>query len=254
MNLHSGYIANTNWDLFEAWVSGTYWLGAKMWASSNTGSGFVGTGVSSGETEIFRGRLVNKYPITLSNGVASTIVAARQANLVGGFRIGSVAGTTDDTRQKRHVWSLYTPAARILARTDETPNWAYVAGTAPGYRVAGNNPENKVSVFNGNAGAIVMLDALAQGNGSTSGYASLFTGIGINSATVDASYNSGIKVGGVGNNSASGHCMAKLMYAPTVPGHNEYYWLEARDPTLDITWYGYVLNALRCGLYGSVVQ
>lgn len=136
------HTANTNYDIFAFWDGSSVKIGsAPAWA----GNTLRGVGANTSELEMFQGRLVNKNSTILHNaGVTITTVPARRGLLVGGFRVGSVAGQTEDSQVRRFLSNVYGRTERQLKRLETAASWTYMILT---WRQANGNTANKVEWF-----------------------------------------------------------------------------------------------------------
>ncbi|TBB27345.1 hypothetical protein ELH48_09375 [Rhizobium ruizarguesonis] len=120
-------------------------------------------------------KIVNAAPIGA--------IATGTAELIGGFR-AHAAGQTRSTLQSRLVWSLYSPTLLPVCRTDPADTWSYSAAS---WRQANGNALNQIEVFNGVSGRMARVDASGYMTNGTGTVVAGFTGIGIDSSSVDSS-------------------------------------------------------------------
>lgn len=165
--------------------------------------------------------------LTTQNGIYVK-TGALDRRYLGTFRTTSTT-TTEDSNAKRFVWNMYNRERRKLRVTDATNSWNYTTATL---RQANNSTANQVEVVIGVAGQTV--DLLASALSLNASVCNRFTGIGVNSTTV----NSADCIGIAGLDSGA-QCQgtAKMKHYPAV-GYSYYAWLEASSAVGTSTWTG----------------
>lgn len=159
----TGHLASTNYDIYAFWTGSVVSIGTSpAWASATT----RGVGAGTNEIEFYQGRLVNKYSMTLRNaGVTITTVPARKGVLVGGIRITTVAGQTEDSFARRFLSNVYGRTERQMKRMETAASWTYAASA---YRQANGNTANKMEWFSCVGGDRVEGKVHVVGKNSTS--------------------------------------------------------------------------------------
>jgi hypothetical protein len=100
---------------------------------------------------------------------------------VGTFRSTSTT-TTEDSKSKRFVWSMYNRVRRELSRIESTASWTMAAG---GFRQANASTSNQVEYVAGFGDVALDLElrAMAQISGTAR---QVWVGIGLDSTTTEA--------------------------------------------------------------------
>lgn len=245
---HTGYQqSGKNFDCFVAWTGSVIYLGTGPGWTSDTARG---TGAGTTELEFYKGLWRNKNTITLRKGALSgdtVSVPARQATFVGSFR-ATADGQASDTLLRRLVSNAYNPAPREMFANAETlgTSWTY---TTAAFRQAHANTANKVEFLQCLPGGPVT--AAAFGNSSNSvGNVLAFTGIGVNSLTVNSAKGGLHTVAGAGN-ATTGN--ARYAGFATL-GYSYLAWLEASSASGVTTWLAgdSAFAAFSSGIQGEV--
>lgn len=202
-------VANQMYDVFASQTAGVVALSLVAWTSDTA-------------------RATN---ITLQNGVYVKS-GGTTFRYLGSFRTTAVAGQTEDSLAKRHVWNWCNQKARPLRVTDLTNSWTY--SLAP-YQQARASTANQLGVVVGVQEVPVEIEVDAQFSDG-SGAAQCYIGIGENSTTVN-------KVGALNskNNSYAAGSLNQLtaMLKTMAPlGYTFYVWLEGSATGGTTTWYG----------------
>lgn len=176
----SGHLANKNYDIFAYWDGSAVKIGsAPAWASNTA----RGVGSETSELEYYQGRLVNKNSVSLRNAGASvTTLPARRGLLVGGFRVGSIAGQTEDSAQRRFLSNIYGRTIRPMSRRDPATSWTYNINT---WRRANNSSSNQLEWFSCAGGDPVSIEVFATASNDSSTKLNAAVGIGIDQTTVN---------------------------------------------------------------------
>lgn len=243
----AGHAANTNYPVFGYWDGSNVKAGTGPAWTSNTSSG-IGAGTS--EVEVFQGRLVNKYSITLRNAGSTATVPARRALLLGGFRTIGVAGQTEDSVAKRFLSNVYNAVPRPMRRLETVASWNYQSLTP---RYANNNSANRLEYFQIVSGRSIGAHVHHAASHSSGGNAG--AGIGIDSVSLsDYAVCTVITLGTTVSTLSSSYRGA------TGAGYHYLSWLEWSGTTATHTFYGdgMALSPLaiphQTGILGEVVN
>lgn len=242
----TGHTANTNYDIFAYWDGSAVKIGsAPAWA----GNTLRGVGTNTSELESFQGRLVNKNSTILRNaGATATTIPARRGLLVGGFRVGSVAGQTEDSQARRFLSNVYGRAERQLKRLESAVSWVYNSSS---WRQANGNTANQVEFFSCVSGDRVEARVFA---------------VAINSTTTGRTASVGIGLDQTAVNNATVKRVLSIVNLPTALdseyagypgiGYHSLAWLEQSGTTDTRTFYGDATSLSvehMSGMIGSVV-
>lgn len=239
--------ANSNYSIFAAWDSTNsvmFFGTGPVWTGANT----VGTGSGTSETEAYRGRLVNKNAITLTNGSTTLTVAVREALHLGGFRT-VLAAQTDDANEARLLHNVYNKNPRPVRRVEFTDSWAGTATNA--WRQANNTTSNRIRTFSSTGADPVSLKAYLLATNSTTTARSTGTAIGLDSTTLPA-VNSMKFVQAVSDQGRV--LVATYDDIPTI-GYHEFNWLELSGTSEARTFYGDNADSTfnLSGMFGQVI-
>lgn len=241
-------LSGKNFDIFMAVSGGNVVAGyGPAWtAGAVAGSDTArGTGAGSTELEVFHGRLVNKNAITLRNASGTTYaIAARQANLVGGFRT-TANGLTEDSRLKRFVWSVNS-TLRAGSVTESATTWTYSTATA---RQANGNAANQIEYLQGLGGSVVKAYAYSVAFNSTSTVRGCTNGIGIDSTSI----NSATLIG-FGHVDTFSRPMNSAYEGSPGLGYHKLVWLEQGAGSDTQTWYGTSGSVIKTGMTAEFVM
>ncbi|MBN8956542.1 MAG: hypothetical protein J0H17_08160 [Rhizobiales bacterium] len=193
LTLVSAHTAANNFDVFDFVNAGVLAIGTgPAWSAGAVAGGprARGQGAGSTELELYQGRLVNKNAITLRNGSTTYSVAARKATLRGTIRT-TANGETEDSAAKRFVSNAVNAELRPLVKVDTTTAWTY---STPAWRQARGSAANQFEYVQCVAGRRLKADVNGIAYNSTDTPKNVSVGVGIDSATVDASQR---RTGGV---------------------------------------------------------
>jgi hypothetical protein len=150
---------------------------------------------------------------------------------LGSFRTTTVAGQTEDSAAKRHVWNYYNRVRRSLIRKETTATWNYTTATI---RQANNAAANQVDVVVGVAEVLVSLIVEANAANDTAG---MFIATGIGFDVTNAFTGGAGQTQTIVSINTPWHLHAPLTHYPTV-GRHFYAWLEWSSATGITTWAG----------------
>jgi hypothetical protein len=152
---------------------------------------------------------------------------------LGTFRTTSTT-TTEDSNAKRFLWNAFNRVTRKLRVTDSTDNWNY---TLVAFQQARASTANQVACVAGLAGtSLVDIVCCGHSRNSTGGTSvGMFTGIGVDSSTVNSADVQPLAQSAVAGIIIQG--IAKLSDYVAL-GYHEYRWLEASTATGTTTWLG----------------
>lgn len=229
LTLHSTHLIDTNYDAWDFLNSGTLAIGlGPAWATGGGTAYERGTGTGSTELEVFQGRLVNKYVITVRNGASTYTVPARQASLRGTVRM-TANGTTEDSLLKRFVSNLHNPELRPMVRAEPTSSWTY---STAAWRLANNNSLNRIQYVQCVTGRRTVADVQSVVYNSTSTFQQAGVGLGINSYVNAATRTMGVVV--------ANRFLPTAAYYEGYPGlgHRVFNWMEYGAGAETQTWVG----------------
>lgn len=217
------------------------------WSNASAGSSTRGVGANTTEIELWQGLWVNKNQITVWNGTNSYSFPARTALLIGSFRTTANAGEATDTKLERWVSSLFAPVYRVLERSDPAIQWFY---SLANWRIANNNNQNQVSIFQCMAGRDITLEVGSGFSNNAATYQLGSVGISKNSLTVNSAQ---ILLPAAANNSLIS--TSKASFSETCDlGLTGYAWLEYGAGSDTQTWRGNPFPGMKSGLLGRVLQ
>jgi hypothetical protein len=183
--------------------------------------------------------------LATQNGVYVKTGAATNLYL-GSFRTasGSVAGTVEDTRQRRNIWNYYNRVRRQMRVIETTNTWNY---TTASFRQANGSTSNQLDVVVGVSEDQVEVNAIGAASHSATNVDAA-VGIGIDSTTV----NSAHLFGGTKIGTTRGYLMA-FYQGPLAAGRHTIVWLEYSEATGTTTWAGdNGAVYIQTGILGSV--
>jgi hypothetical protein len=187
LTLTSAAGANSIVDVFAINSSGTPILGfGPAWGTVTPGSCARGSGAGTTELELVSGIWTNANEITLTNGVTTyASIAANKATYLGSISIDGTAGKTScyvaaGQARKWGVWNAYNRQLIVLQAYDSTASWTY--GTAT-WRQSNGSSSNYASVFTGLAEENVCAEFCQGVTANNSGIYYAYIGIGVNSTT-----------------------------------------------------------------------
>lgn len=224
----AGHLANKNYDVFAFWDGSQVRIGsAPAWA----GNVQRGVGNETSELEAYQGRLVNKNTVTLRNGGSNiTTLPARRGLLVGGFRVGSIAGQTEDSAQRRFLSNIYGRTIRPMFRADPAASWTYNVNT---WRQAHALAANQVEWFSVAGGDPIAIEVFATASNDSATKLNAAVGIGIDQVAVnDAPFTRALSV-----DNYFGPLSAKYEGFPGI-GYHYAAWLEISGASGVRTFWG----------------
>ena len=158
-------------------------------------------------------------------------------------------GQTEDSMAKRFVYNAYNQAKRQFLRNDATASWNYSTAS---FRQANNSASNQVAYLVGLVGSALDVTAMGIVVNSTSTFRVIYTGIGVDSTTVNSgtvqefSRCDSSTIAGVPKSFYTGH--AQL-------GYHYLAWLEKVAGSDTQTWIGTEATGLyKAGIYGGIFQ
>ncbi len=158
LGLVSAHSADGIFDVFQFFHRGAVLTGTgPAWATPTPGSCARGTGPGTTEYEVWQGREVNKWPITVRNGSELFHVDARHGRYRGSIFIDGTAGqvsghVTSGQNRKWAIWNAHHRKLIALSVSDPTGTWTYNSGTT---RASNNTPSSySASYWNGTATAV----------------------------------------------------------------------------------------------------
>jgi hypothetical protein len=241
-------LADTQYDVYEIWDGTSVQLAAGVaWTTNTAGAGARGTGAGSAEVTTFNGRRVNANSMTMKNGGTTYTVPANRGNLVGGFRVISTAGATEDSAAKRFVWNEYNAVPRPLRRIENSGSWTY---SVSAWRQANGATANRVEVFSGAAGRLTQAQVMGLMCNSSTTRRAGSVGIGVNSTTTNSA---AIWVPAIADNF---FIMTTANYNDYLPlGYNQINWLEWGAGGETQTWVGnFGTLYMQTGIIGVTIQ
>lgn len=164
---------------------------------------------------------------------------------LGSFRTTTVSGQTEDSVTKRYVWNNYNRVKRAMAKNDATATWTY---STTSFRQANAAAANQLDIIRGLDEDEVTITAMGATVNSTSTFRIIYTGIGLDSTTVNSA---NLIPGNACNNSASTNSMAFYEGLPGI-GRHFFAWLEQGGGTDTQTWSG-TGTTYKLGIVGSVL-
>jgi hypothetical protein len=247
--LSASHAINTNYDVFDFVTDDALAIGSgPAWSTATS----RGTGAGTTEVELFQGRWVNKYSITLRNGATTYTVPARFALLRGTFRTIGTAGQTEDSRTTRYLSNVFNATLRPMwqgSLSQLANNWTYSTAS---FRQANGSISNAVRYVQCLSGRPVEAHVNASVYTNNLSGLTATVGIGINSTTT---------------NSSTRHHGAQFPAVFTALPTNAWYegfsaigfqeinWLEYGAGSATQTWFGYgggfIYNS---GIGGMVIQ
>lgn len=227
--------ASVNFDAFVWNDGGTVRLCLVSWTAGAVGGNDTarGTGANSCELQRANGIWTNKNALTNGPGAnAGTYVGTGRSNSASkvDFILGGT-GVAGGESTILGLWNCYNRVLVPLINYDTTDSWNYTVAT---WRIRNNNNNNKISLVVG-----MSEDELAAYLGTHSSNASScgrIVGIGLNSVTAYAGFNS--NVGSLWFN-ANVHQPHSARFAKIAPlGFNYLAPLEYSEALGTTTWYG----------------
>lgn len=208
--------ANTNYDLFLDYNSGTPQLALRSWTNQTT----------------------RAIALTTQDGI-NVLSGTLTFKFLGTVSATSVSGQTEDSDANRLCWNYYNRVPRRLFRQEAASSWAYSIAT---FRQANANTANKISVVSGLPEDCIDITVIGTASAAGSN-GTLSIAIGLDSTTTQSvgSGTLGIFSAGV-TNSASFRCLL-----PPQLGKHDLNWLEQGAGGGTDTWAGQGQS----GLYGS---
>ncbi|MET4721905.1 hypothetical protein ABIF63_006011 [Bradyrhizobium japonicum] len=235
-------LSGKNFDVFQAYSGGSVVAGyGPAWSSDIS----RGTGAGTTEIEFFNGRPVNKSAITLRSSSGTTYsIAARQANLVGGFRT-TANGLTEDSFTKRFVWSVNS-ALRGGRAVESTDTWTY---STAAFRQTNGSTSNQIEYLQGLGGGTVRASAYSVLTNSTSTDRGCQNGIGIDSTTVNSA-----TLAGFGHINQSARAISSEYVGSPGIGYHKLVWLEKGAGSDTQTWFGDSGAVVQTGITAQFVM
>lgn len=151
---------NTMYDVFMDYNSGTPQLALTAWTNDTT----------------------RATALTTQDGVYVKTGALTQRYL-GSFRTTGSSGQTEDSLAKRYVWNYYNRVLRPMKVTDPANSWPWSTAS---FHQANANAANQLDFVVGIAEDMIHVHATGQASTSTATSRITFTGIGINSTSVNS--------------------------------------------------------------------
>lgn len=231
LDLSQAFQAGGNiYDLFVVNDAGTLRLGTgPAWASATA----RGTGAGSTELQPLDGLLTNKLAMALRWGPAAgaALTAAPGTALYVGSVYVEAGGQAADTQTRRHLFNAYNQDARPWSVTDPVASYQY---SLAAWRVTNCNPDNRVQVLAGLPGVLAEAEACSLPYSSTPDPVAIYTGIGINSTSVNAGDSEFVSFRGT-NLPIS----VRSRFRGFLPlGLNSINWLESGGGSAQQTWFG----------------
>ena len=197
-----------------------------------------GTGVGTSELQMVSGILTNKVAIT--NGAGANL-----ATFVGTVRSDS-SSQLNDSVLLRHVWNKSNRVNKSLKRVESTSTWTY---TTAAYRQVNASTANQVDIVAGLNEDSILLTATGGGKNNT-GNVGLYTGIGLDSTTVNSAVLSDNVIGA---GTGSSHINSQTSAYNDFPGLGRHFfvWLEYSQAIGVTTWSGFSAGVIQAGITGT---
>jgi hypothetical protein len=222
-----------------------------IWNGSNvilvTSPAWVSTTARSTAITTLQGRIVNAAAFTGRNGASTYAVGVSEGTLIGTIRIGTTAGTTEDSRKRRFVSQALNPLVKSLGWEFSDTTWNY---NTAAFRQANGNSFHQVEVIQSLAGRMIDVEYSVAVYNNT-----VVLGVGIG---IDATNQNNATIQEMGNpqSTTSYPAVPYAKYVGPVPiGYHYYAALEYGSGSAYVpTWTGvFTNNRMKLGMIGFVL-
>lgn len=204
----SGFAANTNFDIFLADNNGSPILQSLAWASNTARATAL---VNQDDVAVLTGNTTWRY--------------------LGTIRTTGTIGQSADSPTQRFISNEYNKVLRPIRVFDGTASWAYVTAS---WRQVNANAANKIEVVTGRGAgqdSFIHLDIHEIWSTSSNGI-TVFTGVGIDSTTVQAAN----QIGGASNINNNYNIAHAMLDDYVALGYHVYNWIELG--AANVTFFG----------------
>ncbi len=181
--------------------------------------------------------------LTWQDGVIVKTGAATR-RYVGSFRTTGVSGQTECSTTKRYLYNYYNRVCRSMFAYDTTNTWDYSTAS---FRQANATATNQLDVVMGVAEDVISVQAFGLTANSTATARNVYTGIGIDSSTVNSAaiVMQATCTGSLG-------VVSSASYEGLMVGRHTIVWLEKGNGSDTQTWLGDNGGVMQAGIIGKL--